>query len=119
MVRITEEEYTDFDGQVRKVRKIEAAQARIAYPDGTVEEYSDATATEWPWTPEDSPPEWHLFGISPKRLLEQGLCWNDVLISLLSENGEVILKVGSIAIGITMSVNSTVYLAAKEIQLDG
>ena len=45
MVRITEEEITDIDGQVRKVRKIEAARARIERPDGTVEEYSGATVS--------------------------------------------------------------------------
>ena len=44
MVRITEEQCTDLDGRVRKVRKIEAARARIEHPDGTVEEYSGTTA---------------------------------------------------------------------------
>ena len=60
MVRITEEEFKDFDGQVRKVRKIEAAHARIERPDGTVEEYSGINAEEWPWTLEGKPPEWHV-----------------------------------------------------------
>ena len=46
MVRITEEEFTGLDGRVRKVRKIEAARARIEHPDGTVEEYSGTTAEE-------------------------------------------------------------------------
>ena len=92
MVRITEEEITDIHGQVRKVRKIEAALARIEHPDGTVEEYSGTTAEEWPWSLPGGPPEWHLFGIPLGSILEQGLPSRDMTISFLSENGEIILK---------------------------
>ena len=49
MVRITKEEFTDLDGRGRKMRTIEAARARIQHTDGKVEEYSGATAEEWPW----------------------------------------------------------------------
>ena len=118
MVRITEEEITDIDGQVRKVRKIEAARARIERPDGTVEEYSGATAEEWPWPLPGGPPEWHLFGIPLGRILEQGLPLRDLTISLLSENGDIILKLGTIMIGIQMSASGRDHLAGSEIPLD-
>jgi hypothetical protein len=70
MVRITEEEITDIDGRVKRVCKVEAAHARIESPDGTVEEYSDINAEEWPWTPEGKPPEWRVFGIPMHEVFE-------------------------------------------------
>ena len=118
MVRITEEEITDIDGQVRKVRKIEATRGRIEHPDGTIEEYSGATAEEWPWSLPDAPPEWHLFGIPLGRILEQGFPSRDLTISLLSESGEIILKLGTIMIGMQMSTSARDYLAGNEISLD-
>ena len=92
MVRITEEEFTDLDGCVRKMRTIEAARARIQHTDGKVEEYSDTTAEEWPWAPDDRPPEWRLFGIPMLKMFELASRLNDMTISLLSDNGEIILK---------------------------
>ena len=118
MVRITEEEFTDHDGRVRKVRKIEAAQARIEHPDGTVEEYSDIAAEEWPWSPESSQPEWRIFGIPILKFLEQGLRLNQATISFLAENGEIILKVGSLSIGIQASVSAPVPIMGSEIPLN-
>ena len=118
MVRITEEQCTDLDGRVRKVRKIEAARARIEHPDGTVEESSGTTAEEWPRTPESRPPEWRLFGIPILQFFERGLRLNDLTISLLSENSEIILKIGSIVIGMQRSADSLAHLVGSEIPLD-
>ena len=118
MVRITEEEFTDLDGRVRKVRKIEAARARIEHPDGTVEEYSGTTAEEWPWAPEGRPPEWRLFGGPMLKFFEQGLRLNDMTISLLSENGDTILKIGSIVMGMQMSADRPAHLVGNEMALD-
>ena len=118
MVRITEEEFTDLDGRVRKVRIIEAARSRIQRPDGTVEEYSGTTAEEWPWTPDGRAPEWRLFGVPMLKFLEQGLRLDGMTILLLSENGEIILKIGSIAMGMQMSAGSPAHLMGSEIPLD-
>ena len=118
MVRITEEEFTDLDGRVRKMRTIEAARARIQHTDGKVEEYSDTTAEEWPWTPDDRPPEWRLFGIPIQQFFERRLRLDGVTISLLSDNGEIILKIGSIAMGMQMSAGSPIHLMGSEIPLD-
>ena len=117
MVRITEEEFTDHEGRVRKVRKIEAAKARIEHPDGTIEEYEDAVAEEWPWIPEGDPPEWRVFGVPILKFFEQGVRLNDTTISLLAENGEIIVKIGSIALGLQMSADSSMHLVGSEIPL--
>ena len=88
MVKITEEEFRDIDGGVRKVRKIEAAHARIERPDGTIEEYSGISAEEWPWTPTGKPPEWRVFGIPVHKILELGRSLAMSNLTLLSDNGD-------------------------------
>ena len=118
MVRITEEEFTDLDGRVRKVRKIEAARARIEHPDGTVEEYSGTTAEESRRSPDGRPLEWYLFGVPMLKFLEQGLRLDGMTISLLAENGETILKIGSIMMGMQLSAYGRDYLVGSEIPLD-
>ena len=118
MVRITEEEITDFDGRVRKVRRIEAAHARIESPDGTVEEYSNINAEEWPWTPEGKPPEWRVLGIPIHKILEKGYSSATSTLTLLSGNGETILKIGSISIGMEFSSDGRESLIGKEVPLD-
>ena len=114
MERITAEEITDHDGQVRIIRKIEAAGTRIEHADGTVEEYSGTTAEEWPWPPEDCPPECHLFSIPMGRFLEQGRAQKDMTIALLSENGEIILNIGSSMMGMQMSATGRDCLAGSK-----
>ena len=118
MVRITEEEITDIDGRVKRVRKAEAAHARIESPDGTVEEYSDINAEEWPWTPEGKPPEWRVFGIPMHEVFEKGHSLAASTLILLSENGESILKIGSITIGAQLSSGGRDSLIGSEIPLD-
>ena len=118
MVRITEEEFTDLDGRVRKMRTIEAARARIQHTDGKVEEYSDTTAEEWSWAPDDRAPEWRLFGVPMLKMFELASRLNDMTISLLSDNGEIILKIISIAMGMQMSVGSPAHLMGSEIPLN-
>ena len=90
MVKITETEFTDMDGRVRKTRKIEASYVRVERADGSTEEYSNCIADEWPYSPDGSPPEWKVFGIliSPVALFKLGI--NS--INLLGENRETILK---------------------------
>ena len=117
MVRITEEEFKDIDGQVRKVRKIEAAHARIERPDGTVEEYFDINAEERPWTLEGNPPEWHVLGIPMQRIFEMGHSLATSTLTLFSGNGEAILKLGSITIGMQLSSSRGESLIGKEIPL--
>ena len=118
MVRITKEEFTDLDGRGRKMRTIEAARARIQHTDGKVEEYSGATAEEWPWTPDGHPPEWYLFGVPMLKMFELASRLNDMTISLLSDNGEIILMIGSIMIGMQRSADSPAHLVGSEVPLD-
>ena len=118
MVRITEEEITDFDGRVRKRRTIEAAHARLESPDGTVEEYSDVNAKEWPWTPEGNPPEWRVFGIPMHEVLQRGHSLATSTLTFLSGNGDVILRIGSITIGMQLSFDGGDSLIGKEVPLD-
>ena len=118
MVRITEEEIKDIDGRSRKVRKIEAAHARIVRPDGTIEEYSDVNAEEWPWTPDGKPPEWHVFGIPVNKVLEMGRSLATSSLTLLSDNGEIILRIGGITMGAQLSAMGKDFLMGHEVSPD-
>ena len=121
MVRITETEITDVNGQVKKIRHVEAAHARIEWSDGKVEEFSDVNADEWPWPREDNSPEWRVAGIRIPiaTLVGKGMSLlNGSKISLLSETGEIILKLGSISIVMQMSRDSGILLMGNEIPLD-
>lgn len=121
MVRITETEITDVNGQVKKIRHIESACARIEWPDGKVEEYSDANANEWPWPRDDKSPEWHVSGIHIPISSLVGLAGKFVFpnnLTLLSETGEIILKLVGIVIGAQMSIGSEITLVGNEIPID-
>ncbi len=99
MVKITETEITDVDGSIKKIRTIEADYARVEHTDGTVEEYSDCTAKEWPWPKTENRPEWELFGI-PVTLLVQAAIKS---ICLLSENQQVVLRLMEITVAVRFS----------------
>ena len=118
MVRITEEEFTDREGRVRKVRTIEAARARIEHPDGTTEEYEGATAQGSILTEESHTRQWHLYGIPIGRLRQFGGGLGDITVSLLMENGEVIVKLGSLVITMQLSAAGWDGLVGNEIPLD-
>ena len=118
MVRITEEEIRGIDGRSRKVRKIEAAHARIVRPDGTIEEYSDVNAEEWPWTPEGKPPEWRVVGIPVNKFVEMGRSLAASSLTLLSDNGEILLRIGSITIGTQLSAMGKDFLMGHEVSPD-
>ena len=96
------------------MRTIEAARARIEHSDGTIEEYSGTTAEEWPWTPDGRASEWRLFGIPILQFFERGVRLDGMTISLLAENGEIILRIGSIAIGIQASAHGRGPLMGSE-----
>ena len=116
MVKITETEFTDPDGKVHRIRKIEAAHARLERADGTIEEYSDCTAKEWPYSPEGSPPEWQLYGIPVTvflRILSNAPIKS---ISLLSENSAVILRLIEISMGSTLSQTGEDFLRVWKVR---
>ncbi len=117
-VKITETEIPDMDGTVRRVRTIEAAHARLERADGTIEEYSDCTAKEWPWSREGSPREWRLHGIPVTVLpmFQRGLGKAAIKsISLLSESSEVIIKLAEITMGTLLSETGEDFLSGKEV----
>ena len=121
MVRITETETTDVNGQVKRVRRIESAYARIEWPDGKVEEHSGVNADEWPWPRDDKSPEWNVFGIHIQMPNLVGLTGKVMFpsnLTLLSETGEIVLKLGSISIGMQMSSDGGISIRGNEIPLD-
>lgn len=118
MVRVTEKEITDIDGRIIKVREIESAYARIEKPDGTVEEYSDINAAEWPWSPPENTPEWRVFGIPMPKVFEIGRPLADSTLTLLYENGEAILKIGSLSVGMQLAADRSGFLMGNEVPLD-
>ena len=119
MVRIREEETQGPGGRLRKVRIIEAAHARIEKPDGTVEEYTDIDARESPWNSEGEQSEWRIMGIPMRRILEKGYSLATSTLILLSDDGETILKVGTISIGMQFSSEGGDFLVGRELPLDG
>ena len=121
MVEITETEFTDTNGQIRKVRQIRSAYSRTTLPDGTIEEHSDIRADEWRWSPEGSSPQWHVFGIHIPMLKLVNPAGKVVFpsdITLLSEAGETILKLGSILMGAQMARDGQDFFVGNEIPID-
>ena len=116
MVKITEEEFIGPNGEVRRTRKIESARARFEYANGTVEEYSDCTAEQWPYTPDGSPSEWKVFGPPIPSIIRR---LKDIrTMILLWENGESILKLVAITIAAEFSQYGTDSLMGKEAPLE-
>ena len=52
------------------------------------------------------------------KFLEQGLRLDGMTISLLAENGETILKIGSIMMGMQLSAYGRDHLMGSEVPLD-
>ena len=116
MVKITKCKFTDIDGNVRKVKKIEAAHARIKHKDGTIEEYSDCKAEEWPYRLPDSPAEWQVFGIPASAFLRilnsRGA---DAITILASEDGETLLElVNIVATGMLSAGEQSALMGVEE-----
>ncbi len=119
MVKITEEEFTDWNGQPTKVRRIEAARARLTRPDGTVEEYSDCSAQEEHYSLPDKPPQWRLFGIPVTVFLRTlGTAVSIESIRLLAENGDTILKLVGMIMAAERSLGGRDYLMGTEAPLE-
>ena len=118
MVRITEDEFTDHEGRVRKVRTIEAARARIEHPDGTTEEYEGTTAQGSDRTEQGHTRQWRLYGTLIGRVRDLGGSLENVTVSLLAENGEIMVKIGSLAMTMQLSVAGWDGLVGNEIPLD-
>ena len=119
MVRIREEETQGPGGRVKKVRIIEAAHARIERPDGTVEQYTDIDARESPWNLEGEQSEWRIFGIPMRRVLGKGYSLGTSTLSLFSDDGETLVKIGTISIGMQFSSEGGDFLVGRELPLDG
>ena len=111
MVKITETEITDIDGSIKKIKTIESPYARVEHTDGTVAEYSDCTARQWPWPKNENRPEWELFGI-PVTLLFQAAIKS---ICLLSDNHQVILRLMEITPAVRFSQASEDGLRGVEV----
>ncbi len=52
------------------------------------------------------------------KMFELASRLNDMTISLLSDNGEIILMIGSIMIGMQRSADSPAHLVGSEVPLD-
>lgn len=117
MVKITEKETRDINGNTIRTREIEGAYVRIEHPDGTTEEFSDVDAAEWPWSPPDRTPEWQVKGIPIDfRKLTEGL--SQSIMTFFGDNSEIILRLGSLQIGIAMAVGAGESIMGNELPLD-
>ena len=127
MARIEEEEITDVDGRVRKRRVVEGDIIRITHADGTEEEIADLPADfraeEDPWTPQGQPTRWELvkfpFGsIEVKLSVFRGQWSVPSLITLLNENRETLLNLGTITVLMLRSAEPEIVLIGEEIPQD-
>ena len=127
MARIEEEEITDLDGRVIKRRVVEGDVIRITHTDGTEEEISDIPdgfrAEEDPWTPQGQPIRWELvkfpFGsIEVKLSIYRGQWSVPSLITLLNENRETLLNLGTIGVLMLRSAEAEIVLTGEEIPQD-
>ena len=124
MASIEEEEITDVDGSVRKRRVVEADIIRITHADGKEEELKDLPADfrakEDPWTPQGEPIQWELlkfpFGsIEVKLDILRGQWSMPSLITLLNENREILLNLGTISVLMLRSADAEIVLVGEEI----
>ena len=123
MARITKREITDVDGRVIKVRTIEADIIETEWPDGTKEVIRDhpvpPRAKEWPWPLPEGPAEWKLFNVLIDRFVQMVRQGPPSAITLLSENGEILLKLVGITIGGQLSADDQGFLMGTEAPIDG
>ena len=117
MVKITEHKTRDINGNVITTREIEGAFVRIEHPDGTIEEYSDVNAHEWPWSLPDQPPEWRVFGIPIDQRWFTGTL-KDSIVTFLADNGEIIMRLGSLNVSIAMAQGAGLSLMGNELPPD-
>lgn len=127
MAEIEEEEITDIDGRVIKRRVLRADSIRITQSDGTEEELKDLPgnfrAVEDPWTPAGQATRWELIKF-PFGSFEARLSWIPgrenlpSLITLLNENGEVLLNLGAIFAMLLRSAEVDGVLIGEEIPQD-
>ena len=122
MAKITEKEITDVDGRVIKVRNIEADIIETEWPDGTKEVIRNLPdppkAEEWPWPLPGGPAEWRLFNFPIDRMVQMMRQGKPSAITLLSENGEILLKLVGLAIGGQLSADAQGFLMGTEAPLD-
>ena len=120
MAKITEVETRDADGNVKIVRHVEGAFVHIQKPDGTIIECSDVDAKEWPWPPTDQPPEWQVFGIpmDPSKFVQILTNLRQTTITFFGDNSELILKLGSLQLGVNLSQGARQPLIGYELPLD-
>ena len=114
MVKITESEFRDVDGSIRKVRRIEAAHARIERSDGTVEEFCDCMADGLSSPDNPSLVEWRVFGIPVGAVKFPGP--GDFIV-LLAENAEPLVKIVGILAGVQASLEGGIYFVGTEAPL--
>ena len=127
MARIEEQEIGVVDGRVIKRRVVEADIIRITHPDETEEELKDLPeafgAVEDPWTPVGQPTRRELYNFPfgffevtvNVRLGRENL---PRLITLLNENGEVLLNLGAIFAELLKSADRDAVLIGAEIPQD-
>ena len=114
MVKITECEFIDIDGSTRKVRRIEAAHARIERSDGSVEEFFDCMADGRSLPDNPSLVEWRVFGIPIASVKIPG---PDDVIVLLAENAEPLVKIAGMLAGVQASREGGIYFVGTEAPL--
>ena len=120
MAKITETETRDVDGNVKIIRSIEGDVVHFQQPDGTIIECSDVKAREWPWPKNDQVPEWQVFGIpiNPETFTNIVTNLRQATITFFGDNSEVILKLGSIQLGMNLSLTAQDPLIGFELPLD-
>ena len=127
MASIEEVEITDIDGRVIKRRVLRADSIRITHADGTKEEITDLPADfraeEDPWTSQGQPIRWELvkfpFGsIEVKLSVFRGQWSMPSLITLLNENRETLLNLGTITVLMLRSAEPDIVLVGEEIPQD-
>ena len=124
MARIEEKEFEDIDGSIKKIRIIEADRIVIERSDGSREELEDLPANfraqEDPWTGSGQAIRWELFNF-PFGPFEINFMFRPneenipKFVTLFAVNGEILLRLGAIAIEMLRSADSEVLLVGEEI----